>query len=68
MYDLLGTPGPLKRKMAFPESGHHVIASYIRSRDWKSVTHETAEFFEEVLHLKPVTQIQDNEIMVRMDH
>jgi pimeloyl-ACP methyl ester carboxylesterase len=54
MYDQLGTPARLKRKKAFPESGHHVIASYIRSKDYEGVKDETAEFFQQVLQLKPV--------------
>jgi len=29
----LRTPSGLKQKMAFPEAGAHVIASYIRSKD-----------------------------------
>jgi pimeloyl-ACP methyl ester carboxylesterase len=54
MYGQLGTPDHLKRKKAFPESGHHVIASYIRSKDYAGVKDETAVFFKEVLHLQPV--------------
>lgn len=66
MYDQLGTPQKMKRKMAFPETGHHVIASYIRSKDWKSVENETAAFFKEVLLLKPVVQEQESEKMVNV--
>lgn len=54
MYDQLGTPERLKRKQAFPESGHHVIASYIRSRDYEGVQNETIRFFREILHLNTV--------------
>jgi pimeloyl-ACP methyl ester carboxylesterase len=53
MYDQLGTPAKWKRKQAFPESGHHVIASYIRSKDYEGVKNQTALFLKEVLHLKP---------------
>jgi hypothetical protein len=31
-----------------------VIASYIRSKDYEGVKDETAEFFQQVLQLKPV--------------
>jgi pimeloyl-ACP methyl ester carboxylesterase len=54
MYEQLGTPGKLKRKHAFPQSGHHVIASYIRSRDYEGVKDKTAQFFKDVVGLKPV--------------
>jgi len=51
MFDELGTPTELKRKMAFPESGQHVIASYIRSKDWKGVERETDKFLAEIVKL-----------------
>lgn len=44
MFDELGTPPELKQKRAFPETGAHVIASYIRSKDWQSVEKETDNF------------------------
>jgi len=52
MFDELGTPENLKRKMAFPESGQHVIASYIRSKDWQGVERETDKFLNEIVKLK----------------
>ncbi|MBK7132035.1 MAG: alpha/beta fold hydrolase [Bacteroidales bacterium] len=51
MYDELGTPADLKQKMAFPETGAHVIASYIRSKDWQSVERETDRFLAEIVKL-----------------
>lgn len=59
MYEQLGTSASLKRKVAFPETGHHVIASYIRSRDWKSVRDETRRFMEEILHIYPAETVPD---------
>ncbi|MEL6305744.1 MAG: alpha/beta hydrolase [Bacteroidota bacterium] len=53
MYDQLGTPKALKRKVAFPEVGNHVIASYMTSKDLESVRKETYAFLEEILDLKP---------------
>jgi esterase/lipase len=44
MFDELGTPPGLKQKKAFPDAGAHVIASYIRSKDWQSVERETGKF------------------------
>jgi len=52
MFDNLGTPAELKQKMPFPETGAHVIASYIRSKDWQSVERETDRFLAEVVKLK----------------
>lgn len=52
MYEQLGTPENLKRKMAFPNVNNHVIASYMKSDDIESVEKETFKFAEEVLGLK----------------
>jgi esterase/lipase len=51
MYDELGTSTGLKRKMAFPEAGAHVIGSYIRSKDWQGVERETDRFLTEIVKL-----------------
>lgn len=48
MFDQVSTPTELKRKVAFPETGDHVIASQITSKDWQSVRDETIRFLEEV--------------------
>jgi pimeloyl-ACP methyl ester carboxylesterase len=54
MFDQLGTPADQKRKEAFPKTGHHVIASYIRSGDWKGVQAGTVRFLEDVVQLQPI--------------
>jgi pimeloyl-ACP methyl ester carboxylesterase len=41
MFPQLGTPAALKVEKAFPESADHVIASYLRSKDVKSVYEPT---------------------------
>jgi esterase/lipase len=51
MFDELGTPAELKRKVAFPDAGAHVIASYLRSKDWQHVESETAKFLTEIVKL-----------------
>jgi esterase/lipase len=51
MYDELGTPSAMKRKIAFPEAGAHVISSYIRSNDWQSVESETENFLTDIVKL-----------------
>jgi esterase/lipase len=51
MFDELGTQGDLKQKMAFPDAGAHVIASYIRSKDWQSVERETGKFLTDKVKL-----------------
>ncbi len=52
MFEELGTPDNKKRKVAFPNVGAHVMASYITSKDLESVKRETNKFLEEVLGLK----------------
>lgn len=54
MFPLLGTPANLKVEKAFPESGDHVIGSYLRSKDVKGVYEATDAFLQNILHLKPV--------------
>jgi len=49
MFDELGTPKALKQKMAFPKAGAHVIASYIRSKDWQGVERETEKFLNDIV-------------------
>jgi hypothetical protein len=51
MFDELGTPAGLKQKIAFPEAGAHVIASYIRSKDWQGVERETDKFLTDIMKL-----------------
>jgi esterase/lipase len=51
MFDELGTPSGFKQKMAFPETGAHVIASYIRSKDWQGVERETEKFLTDIAKL-----------------
>ena len=53
MYEELGTPADQKRKVAYPEAGNHVIASYIRSGDWQGVYQGTDAFLQEVIGLTP---------------
>ena len=58
MFEQLGTPPNQKKKVAFPEAGNHVIASYIRSYDWKGVYQATDTFIEEVIGLEPVATVK----------
>lgn len=48
MYEELGTATDEKKKVAFPESGNHVIASDLRSKDYKSVYNETVQFLDDL--------------------
>ena len=58
MYEELGTPSAQKVSFPFPESGDHVIASYMTSKDYQGVETETVKFLKNVVGLpmaKPVT-------------
>jgi hypothetical protein len=48
MFGQLGTAPTLKKEMAFPKTGDHVIASSITSQDWQSVLFQTIDFLEKV--------------------
>lgn len=47
------TPSDLKRIMAFPDVGNHVMASNLQSKDIESVIEETSKYIEEVLKIEP---------------
>ncbi len=51
MFEQLGTAPALKRAIAVPEAGNHVIASPIKSGDVETVAKETKKFMEEVLKI-----------------
>ena len=51
MFDQLGTPENLKRQIAVPNAGDHVIGSYVKSKDFQTVGDECEKFAIEVLHL-----------------
>ena len=49
MFSKISTPADKKKAMPFPETGNHVIASYVMSDDWKTVQDETVKFLEGIL-------------------
>lgn len=51
MFTQLGTPDHLKRQVAIPNAGNHVIGSYVKSKDLQKVEEECEKFAMEVLHL-----------------
>lgn len=51
MYRQLGTADSLKREMALPNTGDHVIGSYIKSKDLESVKQACFDFADQVLKL-----------------
>ena len=52
MFMQLGTPDSLKREIAIPNAGNHVIGSYVKSKDIKSVEDACENFLKEVLHMQ----------------
>jgi esterase/lipase len=56
MFAQVSTPTALKREVAIPNAGDHVIGSYIRSKDFASVEDACEKFATEILHLSPVRQ------------
>jgi hypothetical protein len=51
MFSQLGTPTHLKRSLAMPATGDHVIASYIRSKDIEGVERECERFLKEIVRM-----------------
>lgn len=54
MFEQLGTKPQLKRAVAMPLTGNHVLASPIVSKDVVGVERETAKFLQEIMQLKPL--------------
>lgn len=54
MFSQLGTPQAFKKIQAFPNAEHHVISSYIMSKDIEGLEAATFEWAEATLGLKPV--------------
>lgn len=61
MFDQLGTPADLKRKVAFPTVGNHGLAGEIWSQDVQVVQQTTYQYAEEVLGLVPVSSLEQND-------
>jgi esterase/lipase len=51
MFEQLGTPAEMKREKAMPNTGDHVIGSYIKSGDYVGVEVEITKYMMEVLKL-----------------
>ena len=56
MYQQVDTPAPQKEKVAFPESGNHVIGSSITSGDWEGVLQSSIDFLETVVKVPAPAQ------------
>lgn len=54
MFDELSTPAAEKRAVAMPNTGNHVMGSWIKSKDVAGVEKEIGRFMEEILHVKPI--------------
>jgi hypothetical protein len=54
MFNQLETTADQKRLIAVPEAGDHVIGSYIKSKDVKTVEQECEKFAVEILKLKSI--------------
>jgi chemotaxis regulatin CheY-phosphate phosphatase CheZ len=52
MFAQLATDTVNKKAVALPNTGNHVMASPIKSKDVESVERETKKFLQEVIHLK----------------
>lgn len=56
MFTQLGTQDSLKRQVAIPNAGDHVIGSYVKSKDIQTVQEQCERFAVEVLGLKLAQQ------------
>lgn len=51
MFKQLGTPADKKREVPMPNTGDHVIGSYIKSKDVEGVEREIEKFMREILKM-----------------
>ncbi len=51
MFTQLATPENLKRQVAIPNGGDHVLGSYVKSKDLEAVKSEIEKFAVEILNL-----------------
>jgi pimeloyl-ACP methyl ester carboxylesterase len=56
MFDELATPADLKRAVAMPNTGNHVIGSWIKSKDVVGVEREITRFMTDVLKIDTLTR------------
>ncbi|HSK12684.1 MAG TPA: alpha/beta fold hydrolase [Phnomibacter sp.] len=64
MYLQVATPISLKREVAIPEAGDHVIGGYIKSKDVQSVIDACSAFLQDVMKLQVR---QNDDLPVHMD-
>lgn len=55
MFDELGTPVAKKRAVAMPNTGNHVMGSWIKSKDVEGVKREIVRFMQDILNINSVT-------------
>lgn len=54
MMDQLGTPPAMKRAVAMPDAGAHVLGSSLVSKDVEGVYKQIEDFSKNVLHMPPI--------------
>ncbi len=54
MFEQVSTPVSMKRSVALPNTGDHVIASPIKSKDVESVERETKKFLADIMKMQVV--------------
>jgi esterase/lipase len=54
MFTQLGTAKELKRAVAMPNTGNHVLGSPILSKDVPGVEKETSNFMQEIMHMNTI--------------
>lgn len=54
MFDQLSTADSLKKQVAIPDAGNHVIGSYLKSKDIKKVEAECEKFATAIIQLKEI--------------
>jgi len=59
MYEQLGTPGKLKKRVAYPNANSHVITCHLTSDAWEAVRDSTLYFLGHTVGLSPTDELPD---------
>ena len=68
MFLQLGTPDSLKREVALSNTGNHVLASPIKSKDVETVKKEIEKFAVEILKLLPFSERSDIMVPIQLNY
>ncbi|MEX2565941.1 MAG: alpha/beta fold hydrolase [Cyclobacteriaceae bacterium] len=62
MFENVGSPENVKRKVAFPDAGDHVISCSIKTESWPEVLEESIAFLENIVGIIPARNVSETRL------